>query len=112
MNQSNTVTLYNFVGEINDTATYTVAVLRNVSLMKNMGTRLSAQGKQPENVTKLYLFDNQATAELADETEITYLTYEDWVLLSTAQKALHWTLSDKGDDYFSDGVQTSAKPNK
>ena len=92
------VTLYNYVGEIDDEATYQETTLRNCYCPLNEGADLNLQGRKANDSARLYIFDANTVAVAADGTERTFLPYNEWEAL--ADRSAYWTLSDKGEDYF------------
>ena len=95
-----TVTLYNYVGEVNDEAYYQDTILTNCYCPLNEGADLNLQGKKANDSARLYIFDANTIASGADGEERTFLPYETWKALTASEKSSYWTLSDKGTDYF------------
>ena len=95
---TDTAVLYNYVGEVNDEATYQETVFRRCYCPVNEGAGLISQGRKPRNSGKLYLFDSKTIAVSRTGVVRTYLPYDQWK--KTANKNLYWTLSDEGTDYF------------
>ena len=92
------VTLYNYVGEINDEASYQETIINRCYCPLNEGADLNKQGKKASDSAKLYIFDVGSVAVTADGTERSYLSYDEWSKL--IDKSAYWTLSDKGNDYY------------
>lgn len=97
-----TVVLYNYIGEINDEATYQETVLTRCYCPLNEGADLNIQGKKANDSARLYLFDGKTLAAGNDGRIRTYLPYDEWK--NAADKSSYWTLSDKGTDYFKKSV--------
>lgn len=97
-----TVVLYNYVGEVNDEATYQETVFKRCYCPLNEGADLNMQGKKAKDSARLYLFDSKTIAVSTDGMERTYIPYSEW--LKVSDKTPYWTLSDKGTDYFKKSV--------
>lgn len=95
---NDTVILYNYIGEINDVATFQETTLSHCYCTMNEGADLNMQGKKANDSARLYIFDANTVATAADGTMRTFLPYADWI--KSENKDLYWTLSDKGEDYF------------
>ena len=92
------VTLFNYVGEINDKAVYQETTLKHCYCPLNEGADLNRQGKKGKNSARLYIFDRRTIALDELGTKRSYMPYERWKDLDN--KSAYWTLSDKGNDYF------------
>ncbi len=97
-----TVVLYNYIGEVNDRATYQETVLTRCYCPLNEGADLNLQGKKANDSARLYLFDSKTLATAPDGTVRSYLLYSQW--REVTDKTPYWTLSDKGTDYFKKSV--------
>lgn len=97
-----TVVLYNYIGEVNDEATYQETIFKRCYCPLNEGADLNMQGKKANDSARLYLFDGKTIAVGTDGTERKYLPYSQWK--DAEDKTAYWTLSDKGTDYFKKSV--------
>lgn len=95
---TDTVVLYNYIGEVHDKATYQETILTRCYCPLDEGADLNIQGKKPNDSARLYLFDFRTIAKASDGTPRIYLPYSQWKPASN--KSAYWTLSDKGTDYF------------
>lgn len=93
-----TVLLSNYVGEVNDVATYQVTVLRHCYCPADEGISVGSHGKQPNDNSTLYIFDYRTVAESENGIPRKYLPYQEWKKLT--DKTPYWTLSDRGEDFF------------
>ncbi|MBQ4447423.1 MAG: hypothetical protein II897_03930 [Clostridia bacterium] len=93
-----TVELFNYVGEVNDEASYQKTVFSKCYCPLDEGAALSVIGRTPIDGGKLYLFDMTTKAKDGFGNPVSYLPFPDWNAL--ADKTGYWTLSDKGTDYF------------
>lgn len=93
-----TVTLYNYVGEVNDIATYQETILRHCYCTANDGVAHGLHAKRKSETSRLYVFDNKTVAVSPDGVNRTYLPYRQWRELE--DKSAYWTLTDNGNDYF------------
>lgn len=92
---TDTVTLYNYIGEINDEAAYQETTLAHCKCQLAEG---STPGKKPNNGARLFIFDDKTVATASDGSLRTYLPHHEWV--ASTDKSAFWTLSDGGDDYI------------
>lgn len=95
---TDSVALFNFVGEINDEAIYQETNITQCYSSTNEGVSINSQGSKANDSSKLYIFDSHSVASSPDGSVRTYLPYDDWILLE--EKGQYWTLNDKGTDYF------------
>lgn len=93
------VTLLNYIGEINDEATYQETTITQCYCPTNEGVSINSQGSKANDSSKLYIFDGQSVASSPDGSIRTYLPYEQWVLLE--DKSHYWTLNE--NDYYKKG---------
>lgn len=93
------VVLYNYIGEIDDQATYQATVIAPCCCPTVNG---SSQGTEGNSAT-LYVFDTKSIAKSPEGAQRSYLPYDKWVRIPTADKGKYWTLSDRGTDYFQKG---------
>lgn len=102
-----TATLFNYIGEVNNVATYQETVLKKCRCIISPGATPGNNGKQPSDKGRLYIFDRDTTAVSKDGTVTrTYLPYNEWK--EVEDKSKYWTISDKGMDMFQlDGYDTA-----
>lgn len=93
-----TVILMNYIGEVNDEASYQETVLKFCYCYTNEGADLNAQGRKSNDSGKLYIFDDRTVALAEDGSQRTYIPYSEWRKLD--DKSKHWTISDCGTDYY------------
>ena len=93
-----TVILHNSLGEIDDEVTYQDTILTRCYCPSSNGMELTNQGKKSNNSAKLYLFDYKTEARSVNGSVRKYLPYDEWLKLD--DKSRYWTLSEKGDDFF------------
>lgn len=105
-----TVTLYNYVGEVGGRATYVKTYLHNVKCIVYRGASTSMQGRGEGDTSKLYIFDDILYAEGASNTEVSYLPHDEW--LKAENKDSYWTLNTAGDDFYVDGECSDAYPRR
>lgn len=97
---NHTVVLYNYIGEVDDVASFQATVISPCFCPTQNGAVKSSQGETSDDSATLYIFDHITKATSKDGTERTYVSYEVWKTLSVEDKAKHWTLSVTGKDYF------------
>lgn len=101
---TDTVVLENYVGEVNDVASYEKTVLRRCSCQIHTGANIGSFGREEGDSGKLYIFDFKTKAESTDGKPKSYMPYDQWKSLD--DKSPYWTISDKGNDRFSkEGVK-------
>lgn len=93
-----TVILRNYVGEIDDVATYQTTTLRNCYCIVEEGVALGNQGRHPADMGTLYIFDKDVIAIAEDGSSRSYVPFDVWKNLD--DKSAFWTISDKGTDEF------------
>lgn len=93
-----TVELYNYVGEVNDIATYQKTILRYCYCPSDKGIGNGLHAKKSAETSRLYIFDYKTVAEAPEGHKRSYLPYEQWK--KAEDKSSYWTLSDYGDDFF------------
>lgn len=91
-----TITLFNYVGEVNGEATFNKTIIRGVMIDENFGARQSMQGLSADDTAALYIFDVNASAESEEGFEREYLSHAEWQ--ENEAKSMYWTLCEK--DYF------------
>ena len=105
-----TVTLYNYIGEVGGRATYIKTYLQNVKCIVYLGVGTSTQGRGESDTSMLYIFDDMLYAVNEDGEEVQYMPYEEWLKLE--DKAGYWTLNFDGDDFYVKGERIDAIPKK
>lgn len=95
---TDTVTLFNYIGEINDEAVYQETTLAHCYCPLTEGANTDSHGKKSGDKTRLYIFDDKTVATASDGSPRTYLPYQEWA--EATDKSSFWTLSDKGNDYI------------
>lgn len=93
-----TVTLCNYIGEVNDIATYQETILRYCYCPTDKGIGNGLHAKKPSESARLYLFDYNTVAESPDGQRRSYLPYDQWK--SAEDKSAYWTLHEGGRDFF------------
>lgn len=93
-----TIRLFNFVGEINDVATYQEAVIRNCYCTLSDGVTSSDTGKTTSDTARLYIFKRDSTVTSPDGAVLEYRPFEEWSRLPN--KVGFWTIDPNGRDYF------------
>lgn len=93
-----TVVLYNYIGEIDDIASYQKTVLKHCYCVMSKGVSLNSMGHAPRNSGRLYIFDEKTLAQSEDGRTRSYLPYDQWIY--TNDKSGFWTIGDCGKDYF------------
>lgn len=102
-----TVDLFNYIGEVNDVATYQKAIIHKCYCIIRDSSIPTGNGTAPSNRCTLYIFDRDSKVTDENGNELTYIPFQDWDSLST--KAGYWTLRDgPSRDYF---VKTGKFPN-
>lgn len=93
-----TVHLFNFVGEVNDVATYQEAVIKHCYCNLDDGVTQSNAGKTTNDTARLYIFKRDAKIVSASGAAMSYLPFEAWMALE--DKSGFWTINPNGKDYF------------
>lgn len=105
-----TVTMYNYAGEVNDKASYVKTYLHHVKCIVYRGADSSIQGRGETDASKLYIFDDILFAADSSGHEVQYISPEEWQRLS--DKTGYWTMSTDGDDFYVDGECPEDYPRK
>ncbi len=92
------VVLANFLGEVDDVATFQFTTLKPVYCYGGQGASVDNTGRRKDDSANLYIFDLQSKAYGEDGGERQYLDYTLWKALP--DKSGFWTLYDGGRDYF------------
>lgn len=93
-----TVVIRNYVGEINDRATYQETVIERCYCPCGFGAGIDSHGKNSTDNGRLYIFDSKSIAKSREGKIRKFIPYRDW--LKSASKDDYWTISDNGRDYF------------
>ena len=91
-----TVDLFNYMGEIEDEATYQKTVIRHCYCPRSKG--VVNQGQSANDQAILFIFDCGTIAEDECGNPRTFLPYAEWE--RAEDKSPYWTISDEGDDFF------------
>ena len=92
------VVLYNYIGEVDDVATYEESVISHCYCIVTEGAALNDQGRKGQDSARLFIFDKGTVATSTNGLRKTYLPYKEWEALK--DKSAYWTLHDNGRDYF------------
>lgn len=103
-----TVTLYNYIGEKNMIAQYSVTVLANVFCDTDYGAAASQQGKTPQDNARLYVFDSKIRATSLSGVKKQFLPFDIWQ--TTNDKNSFWTFNENEKDFFVEGVSEYRTP--
>lgn len=95
---SDSVHLFNYIGEVNDVAQYQESIIHNCKCIVKKG---AGSGKTPSDSAKLYVFDYGSTVKSVYGQKITELSPEEWE--NCTSKSWHYTFSTDGKDYFEYG---------
>lgn len=95
-----TVVLSNYAGEVNDVATYQHTILEHCYCSLSRGVTAGGQGKNPNDNSRLYVFDYGTVAKDTAGNVRTYLPFDEWKTL--VDKTAFWTLAGNGKDYFTE----------
>lgn len=87
MKGNDTVTIYNYVGEVNDEATFQLTVLRGVHVNYVKGVTRTINGDTVTDKISLLVFHKDF------ERQKPYMPYKAWLALE--DKSPYWTLSPK-----------------
>lgn len=93
-----TVYLGNYIGEINDEATYQIAVIQRCYCPLEEGTTSSGGGKKKQDAAKLYIFQCRSSVTDTDGLPLSYLPHAEWDALT--DKTGFWTIHPNGRDFF------------
>lgn len=93
-----TVLLKNYIGEINDVATYQETIFECCYCSCVFGAGIGNHGKNAADSGRLYIFDYKSKAKSINGKVRTFLPYREW--LKAKNKDEFWTLSDIGRDFF------------
>lgn len=95
-----TITLYNYLSTTAGVAAYQRTVVKRVYLDLSYQQRLSQRGVATEDTAQLIL-DLRDTEATGDRT---FISPWDWALLTTEQKALHFTFMTQHDFFIANEV--------
>ncbi len=93
-----TVVLANYIGEVNDVATFQYTTLKNVYCYSDDGVAVDNNGRRGNDSAHLYIFDTVSIGWDNNGNPRKYLPYELWRALQ--DKSGFWTLYDGGKDTF------------
>lgn len=96
-----TVYLFNYIGEVNDVASYQKAVIRKCYCVISEGSsvNLAGNGTDPNNLSLLYIFDRTSVVTDDRGNALTYIPSESFDALT--DKSGYWTIRDgPSRDYF------------
>lgn len=93
------VTIHNYVGEVDDAATYQATIIEHCYCPLTEGLEADGRGKRASDRTTLYIFDRASSAHDSEGNPRTYLAYNLWKLLSPEDKKNFWTIGDTGKDF-------------
>ena len=99
-----TITLYNYLGEVEHRATYTKTVIRNVYMEENRGVMIRVTGNDTACKIRIALYDDTIQADKP------FLPYHQWAELQTEEKTKNWTLCPGGKDRVCIGICEREKP--
>ena len=93
-----TVVLANYIGEVDDVATYQYTTIKNVYCYEAEGVNVSTIGRRGDDKATLFIFDTVSKAYDSEENKRSYLPYSLWKNLP--DKSGFWTIGDEGYDTF------------
>lgn len=94
-----TVNLFNYVGEVDDVATYQKAIITKCYCSIHDGATPTGNGTAPGNGVTLYIFDRDSRVTNEDGNVLSFIPSEEWDELE--DKSGYWTLRDGPTrDYF------------
>lgn len=91
------VYLFNYVGEVDEKATYQQAVIRNCYCPIEDSMRTSDSGLKTADNVKMYVFKRTSSVRSTSGSRLKYIPYDKWEKL--ASKTGYWTINP-GKDYF------------
>lgn len=106
-----TVQLKNYIGEVNDVATYQTTIIERCYCPYTVGTGVDKHGIMPPNRATLYIFDENSAASAVGGGKRSYLPFEQWDALPDADKAGYWTIGMQ-DKFIIDGITFSVCSSK
>jgi len=108
----NEVTLYNYIGEVDDYPAFQRSYIKKCCVFITRGADLDGTGRKGNGNAVLFIFDNESTVTNELGEPASYLPYDAWLdrEQEEADRGCFWTLSDRGDDYFVEGVSLSDTP--
>ena len=93
-----TVVLSNYVGEVNDVATYQTTTLKYCYCHVEEGAVHTLPATREADDGLLYIFDRSTVATAANGNVRQYLSYDLWKIVT--DKTPYWTLNTDGKDKF------------
>lgn len=103
-----TVTLYNYIGESDMIAQYSITVLTNVFCDTGYGASATQQGKAPQDTARLFIFDGKVRAESIGGAKKQFLPFDEWE--KSNSKKDFWTLNESEKDFFVEGISEYPTP--
>ena len=106
-----TITLFNFVGENENTyqGDFEITILKNVMCIPQEGAVLSTTGTAANNNADLYIFKRNVIATDTNGNVKRYIPPDKWD--ESEHKERYWTLHDNGTDVFVKGVYSTSVNN-
>ncbi|MBR6102626.1 MAG: hypothetical protein IKP95_09370 [Ruminococcus sp.] len=102
-----TVTLYNFIGEVDGNATYAKAIIKHVKFVKHIGKSKNGNGRSPDSTATLHIFDSVAEITDVNGKCKAYLHPEQF---KTTDRPDSFFTFRNGNDYVVEGVCQSKTP--
>ena len=104
---TDTVTLFNYLGEVNGVAQYAKAILHNVKFEKQIGKSAGGNGRSPDSSATLYFFDRVATVTDVGGKCKSYLRPE---LFAKTDNPYPFFTFRNGNDYIVEGICAEDTP--
>ena len=93
-----TVVLSNYIGEVNDVATFQETAISHVYCPVDEGSAIVNTGRRANDSIPLFIFDMRSIATDSHGNKREYLPYSQWKSLEN--KSNYWTINDSGRDTF------------
>lgn len=97
-----TITLFNFVDEIDYKPVYEITILKNVMCNITQGITPSTRERNPNDFADLYIFTKNVEATDINGNLKTYIPLEQWN--ECEDKSFYWTINTEGKDFFAKGI--------
>lgn len=97
-----TITLFNFVDEIDFKPVYEITILKNVMCNIRQGIAPSTRDRNPNDSADLYIFDKNVEATDINGNPKVFMPLEQWN--NCEDKGSYWTISTEGRDMFAKGI--------
>lgn len=94
------LTLFLYEGEVNDLPSYSVFTLSKCCAFVKRGATAQGNGRRSNGKATLYVFDGKTEVQNAEGNVVSYVPEAEWKKLTKEEKKKHWSISDKGNDYF------------